>query len=359
MKRWVLWIIIATALVIGGVYAVPRYLYHTEQEPDLQSSLVTVKRGNITKMVSATGFLSSQRSEELAFGRAGRVKQIMIDEGDYVREGQILAKLEDEEERFSLLQAENALEEAKSELEAAKVSSSKNVIEERQRQVKERELELQLRKKDLEDTILKAPFSGVVSKIYVNEGEIVSASKNILRLIDTSKLFVDVSVDEVDISQVRIGQRARITVDAYPDEVFHGKVVYIAPETTTSSGLVVVETKIELEKADSKLKPGFTANADIIVGEARNVLLLPVEAVNERGMKKFAVVMKEGKPSLANITVGISDDTYVEIKSGLKEGELVLSSGLQNLIEVRRKQKEAEKKPQGPVRFPLPRPTRR
>jgi len=358
VKKWILWIIIGAVLVIGGVYAIPRYLYHQEEKPQMQESLVTVQRGNITRIVSATGSLSPLKYGNLRFNRSGRLKQIIVNEGDYVREGQILAQLEDDEEKLSLLKAENALKNAKSELEKAKVSSSKNVIEEKEGQVKEREFELQLRRKDLEDTLLKAPFSGVVSKIYVEEKEVVSsqnisASKDILRLIDTSKLFVDVSVDEVDISQVRIGQRARITVDAYPDEVFPGKVVDIAPETTTSSGLVVVEVKIELEKADPKLKPGFTAGADIIVGEAKDTLLLPVEAINERGKKKFVIVMKEGKPSMRDITVGISDETYVEVKSGLEEGELVLSSGLQRVIELRRAQKEATGRPQMP-RLPVP-----
>jgi len=353
MKKWILWIIIAAVLVIGGVYAIPRYLYHQEEKPQMQESLVTVKRGNITRIISATGFLSSQENEELMFGRAGRIKQIMVQEGDHVKEGQVLAKLEDSEERLSLLKAENALEQGKSELEAAKVSSSKNVIEERQRQAREKEAEVQLKRRDLEDTILKAPFSGIVSRTYVREGEIVSASKGILRLIDMSKLFAEVSVDEVDISQVKIGQKARVTIDAYPDEVFPGKVVDIAPETTISSGLVVVDVKIELEKANSKLKPGFTANADIIIGEAKDALLLPVEAINERGKKKYVIVMKEGKPSMRDITVGISDETYVEVKSGLEEGELVLSSGLQKVIELRRIQKEATGRTQMP-KLPMP-----
>jgi HlyD family secretion protein len=350
-KKWILWIIIAVILVIGGVYAIPRYLYHQEEKPQMQESLVTVQRGNITRIVSATGFLSPLKYGELKFNRAGRIKQIMVDEGDYVKEGQILARLGDEQERFSLLQAENALKQAKSDLEAAKVSSSKNIIEEKQRQVRERELELQLRKKDLEDTVLRAPFSGVVSKIYVEEGEItssanVSASSDILRLIDTSILFADVSADEVDISQIEIGQKVQVTVDAYPDEVFPGKVVEIAPETTISSGLVVVEVKIELEKADPKLKPGFTASADIITGEAKDILLLPVEAINERDGGKFVVVPEAGEegPSFKPVITGVSDDTNIEIKSGLKEGEKVLSSGLQKIIEMRRQMQDEDEK---------------
>ncbi|MEA3485609.1 MAG: efflux RND transporter periplasmic adaptor subunit [Candidatus Aerophobetes bacterium] len=352
MKKWILWIIIIAVVVVGGVFTIPKYLLNRpEEKSSTQGSLVVVKRGTITRIVSATGSLSPLKYGELKFDRAGRIKEVMVEEGDYVKEGQVLARLEDEQERFSLLQAENALKEAESELKKAKISSSKNVTQEKERKLKERELELQLKKKDLEDTVLKAPFSGAVSKIYVEKGEVassanVSASSDILRLIDTSKLFADVSVDEVDISQVKIGQKVKIIVDAYLDEIFYGKVVEIAPETTISSGLVVVEVKIELEKANPKLKPGFTASADIIVGEAKDTLLLPVEAVNEKDGGKFVVIPGEGeeKPSYRPVITGISDGTNVEIKRGLKEEEKVLSSGLQKIIEMRRQMQAGEQK---------------
>lgn len=357
MKKWILWIIIGILVASGGTYLGSRFFFPPKEEPRPQGSLVAVQRGNITRIVSATGFLSCQASGEVKFSKHGRIKEIVGQEGDYVKEGQILAKLEDEKEILSLLQAENALKEAESELESARLSSPKNVVEKKERQLRERELELKLKRKDLEDTILKAPFSGMVSKIHVERGEIVSgeavsASKAILRLIDTGRLFAEVAVDEVDIAQLRVEQKAQVTIDAYPDEIFSGKVVYIAPETTTSQGLVVVGVKIELEKADPRLKPGFTASADIIVGEAKNVLFLPVEAVSETERGNFVMVSKEGAPNRRKVTLGISDGTNVEIKRGLEGGEKIFSSGLQKLIEQRRMQQGAEQR--GPRRrFPL------
>ncbi len=349
MKKWILWIIIGVIVAVGGIGLGSRFFFSKKEEPREQGSLVAVKRGNITRIVSATGSLSCQGSQEVKFSRLGRIKEIVVEEGDYVKEGQTLATLEDEEERLSLVQAENALKEAESELESAKLSSPKNVVENKERELKEKKLELELRKKDLEDTVLKAPFSGMVSKIYVERGEIVagqavSGSITILRLIDTSRLFAEVAADEVDIAQVRLGQKAEVTIDAYPDEIFSGKVVYIAPETTTSQGLIVVEVKIELEKADPKLKPGFTASADIIVGEAKNVLFLPVEAVSETERGNFVMVSKEGSSTPRKVTLGISDGTNVEIKTGLEEGEAVISSGLEKLIEQRRIQREGEQR---------------
>ena len=357
MKKWILWIVIGAIVIVGGIGLTTRFFFSQKEEPQQQGSLVTVQRGNISRIVSATGSLSCLASQEVKFTKPGRIKEIVVQEGDYVEEGQTLAKLEDEEERLSLLRTENALKEAQSELESAKLSSPQNVIETKERQLKERKLELELRRKDLEDTVLRAPFSGMVSKVYVEKGEIVageavSGSKAILRLIDTSRLFAEVAADEVDIAQLRLRQRAQVTIDAYPDEIFPGNVVYVAPETTTSQGLVVVEVKVELEKADPRLKPGFTASVDVIVGEAKNVLFLPVEAVSQTERGNFVVVSKDHSPTSRKVTLGISDGTNVEIKTGLEEGETVLSSGLEKLIEQRRIQREAEQRRPG-MRFPL------
>jgi len=358
VKKRILWIVIVAIVAIGGITLASRFFFSNKEEPHPHESLVAVERGDIVRIVSATGFLSSQASEEVKFSKHGRIRAIIVQEGDYVKEGQILATLEDDQEKLSLLQAENSLKEAESELESARLSSPKNVVEKKERQLRERKLQLELRRKDLGDTLLKAPFSGRVSKIHVEKGEIisgeaVSASQKILRLIDTSRLFAEVAVDEVDIRQLKSGQRTEVMIDAYPDEIFSGKVVYIAPETTSSQGLVVVEVKIELEKADPRLKPGFTASADIIVEEARNALFLPVEAVNETEGGNFVMISKEGSPTMRKVTLGISDGTNVEIKRGLEEGETVLSSGLSRMIEFRRMQREAGQR--GPrMRFPLP-----
>ncbi len=347
MKKWILWIVIGAAVAAGAVGLSSRFLFSEKEEPRQQASLVAVERGDIQRIISATGFLSAQASEEVRFSKQGRIEEILVEEGDYVEEGEMLAKLEDDKERLSLLQAENSLKEAESELESARLGSPKSVVEKKERQLRERGLELQLKRKDLEDTVLKAPFSGMVSKVYVEKGEMLSgqtgsASGAILRLIDTSRLFAEVTVDEVDIALVREGQRSEVMIDAYPDEIISGKVVHIAPETTTSQGLVGVDVKIELAKLDPRLKPGFTATTDIIVGEAKGALILPVEAVNETPMGSFVVVPEEGNPTQRRVNLGISDGTNVEIKSGLEEGEMVLSSGLQRIIEERRIQRENE-----------------
>lgn len=346
MKKRFLWLIVIIVLagVGGSLFYFYRFLPSRKKGLETeQTETVVVERGNIINLISASGSLLAGQEAELNFGIAGRIDKINVSEGDPVEKGDILAKLENDEQLLSVLQAENNLANALSALESARVISSRNVIGEKERKVEESRLQLRLKKKNLEKVDLKAPFSGIVSKIYAEEKESVSASGSILRVVNKDKIFAEVNVDEVDITQVKTGQRARIGVDAYPDEVFPGRVVYIASEATKMGGLVVIEVKIELEGSFTHLKPGLTVSTDIIIQEVRNVLILPVEAVNEKGGRYFVSVPSEEGDSLPReITTGVSDGDFIEIKSGLEEGNLVLSEGLQRIIEMRRQQKEME-----------------
>ncbi|RLE14762.1 hypothetical protein DRJ04_01755 [Candidatus Aerophobetes bacterium] len=348
-KIVILVMIVGIIVVIGAAFTYKFFLSSTDKSSDLSIRTISVRREDITKLVSATGFILAQADLDIEVKKSGAIiKELLVEEGEFVKEGQVLVKLEDDEERLSVLQAENALKDALLELESARVShASPKDIERKEREVAEKRLSLELAKRKLEDMVIKAPFSGIVSKVYVEKGEIVagvgaSSSNKILRLIDTSRLFAEVKVDEVDIAKVKLGQRANVKVDAYPDEIFTGKVVSIAREATTSEGLVVVKVKIELDEADSRLKPGFTASADIIVEEAKNVIILPVEEVREREGRYFVTVLRNGKPVPREVEVGISDGTHIEIKRGLKEGDVVVATGLTSLIEMRREQRETE-----------------
>ncbi len=344
MKKRFLWLIVIVILVgVGGsLFYFYRFLPSRKERLETeQVETVVVERGDIVALISATGSLLAGQEAELNFGIAGRIEKINVSEGDSVEKGDVLAQLEDDEQLLLVLQAENNLANALSTLESAKVSSSRNVIEEKERKVEESRLQLRLKKEDMEKVDLKALFSGIVSRIYAKEEESVSASRNIFRVVSKDKMFAQVNVDEIDIIQVEIGQKASISVDAYPDDLFLGKVVSIASEATKMSGLVLIEVKIELEGSFTHLKPGLTALADIITQEARNVLILPVEAVNEKGGRYFMSVPSEEGVSLPReIITGVSDGDFIEIKSGLEEGDLVLSQGLQAIIEMRQEQME-------------------
>jgi len=187
----------------------------------------------------------------------------------------------------------------------------------------------------LSETQVYAPISGVISDRLVQIGQIiasptmnVSGGTALLTLSDLSQIFVSASVDESDIGKVEAGQDATIMVDSFPDERLHGKVVRVATKGENVSNVVTFDVKIEvLDETKSKLLPEMTADVEILVAESNDALLVPAEAVQARGGEKTVLTPAPapGAPPIpVTVKIGLSNDSHVEIASGLKEGDAIL-----------------------------------
>jgi multidrug efflux pump subunit AcrA (membrane-fusion protein) len=193
--------------------------------------------------------------------------------------------------------------------------------------VRQAELSLTTAQEQLAETILTAPFTGTVMSIDANLGERVGGT-SFIGLANIDKPWVEVYLDETDLDKVGIDYEAEVTFDALPDQVFTGHVTQVDPELTNSNGVTAVRAVIQLD-ADSFSKPqtlpiGLNASVDVIGGRATQALLVPVEALREISTGSYAVfVVKDGKPTLAMVEVGLMDLTYAEITSGLNQGDVV------------------------------------
>ncbi len=179
--------------------------------------------------------------------------------------------------------------------------------------------------KQLDDAEIKAPFSGVVSAVYVDEKDTVSTVNPIIHLINPERMELKVDVDEIDIADVAIGQKAVIEVDALPGIEIEGEVSYIGELPRKEGGVVIFDVKVSFDVPEgSGLKGGMSASTDITVRERKNVLMVPSRAVkqNDNGESIVTVVLAGGNEERVVVT-GISDTFNTEIKSGLGEGELI------------------------------------
>lgn len=202
----------------------------------------------------------------------------------------------------------------------------------------------------LSDLAVKAPIDGIVSGMDVKEGdEIKSSGANsaasssdstttasngsLGKIINTGQMEVSFPVDEVDIAKVKVGQTANVTVDALPDETFKGKVTDIAEEGVVTNNVSSFEVTILIDNPKSLLKSGMTANVTIVVAQKDNVVLIPIEALQERGGRKFVLTPpSEGSAQGRNmkpVTVGLTNESFAEITEGLQEGDKVLLPGQQ------------------------------
>ena len=185
--------------------------------------------------------------------------------------------------------------------------------------------------KNLDEATITAPFDGVVATVYVDEGDVIPsptlAPTTIIYLVDMTSMELEVEVDEIDMPGVKLGQRAIIDVDALPGVLFEGKVTAIYPVPIEQGGVVVYKVKIELSVPDgSAIMIGMSTDADIVISERSNILLVPERAVKEDSEGNPIVeVVTNGEHEERSVVIGISDGFDTEIIKGLNEGEVVFT----------------------------------
>lgn len=193
-------------------------------------------------------------------------------------------------------------------------------------QLNQEKLNLQSAEDDLAATKLYAPFASMVMAVDAQVGESVGSGTTILTLADLSQANIVFYMDESDWSNIKVGYDVEVTFDALLDQVFTGKVVEVMPSLVTVQGSSMIEGLAQLDNSieEIQLPVYVAASVDVIAAQAKNVLLVPVEALHELSPGKYAVfVMENGKPKLRTVEVGLQDTTFAEIKSGLEAGEVV------------------------------------
>jgi len=177
------------------------------------------------------------------------------------------------------------------------------------------------------DAVLKSPVAGQVTKIEKELGEQVSITETVVSIIPSQPFQVEVDIAESDIGKINVGNEVLITLDAFPEEDFSGKVLEIDPAETIISGVVYYKTIISLETEDSKIKPGMTASVVIRTGFRENVLIVPQRALVERDSGRVVRVLRDDDNyDEVEVEVGLKGiGGEVEVVSGLKEGDRVIT----------------------------------
>jgi HlyD family secretion protein len=182
----------------------------------------------------------------------------------------------------------------------------------------------------LEDAALTAPFDGLVTAVHVAAGE--RASGRAIELIDPDSIEAILYVDEIDIGGISEGQATTITLESWPDEELEGTVTAIAPKARVQQEIVTYEVHITFDNSALPIRSGMTANADLVTAERTNVLLVPNRAISaDRETGTYYVNRVQGnETSRVDVTIGLRDSQYTEIKDGLREGDEVSLAEAQN-----------------------------
>jgi len=188
---------------------------------------------------------------------------------------------------------------------------------------------------------VESPLSGIVGRVYVDMGENVSSQTPIALVVNIDKVKINLDIPEKYLPQVSLGQNAKISVDAYPDEEFSGKVIKISPVVDLATRAAPIE--IIVENQQHRLKSGMFAKIGLIIQEYKNIQVILKEAVMGKEPDTYAYIVENNKAVLKKIKLGLRQGPYFQVLGGLKEGDPVVIMGQQRLHEGAKVSMEEEK----------------
>ncbi len=356
-------LIIPVVFVCAAIAAAWWSLGHREDSKASAPETVRVVRRDFSSTVLATGAVKPQVGAEVRVGAriSGKVEHLYANIGDHVKKGQIIAVLEkaDLEAAVTKTQAEVKVAEARvtdaesrarlADLEyprqqnlIRKDFTSQQAVDKALKEKESAHAGLNLARKQLDAAraalkeaqvrlsyaTITAPISGVIASVSTQQGETVAAGLNaptFVTIIDLKRLQVDAYVDEVDIGKIRTGQEGVFTVDAFPAREFKGKVAAIYPKAVIQENVVDYDVVVEItDPYEGLLRPEMTANVTIFPEERRQVLAVPAKAVKREHGKNIVYLLTKSGPEPRQVKVGWRDGQWIEIASGLEEGQTVL-----------------------------------
>jgi HlyD family secretion protein len=216
-----------------------------------------------------------------------------------------------------------AQEQAEVALEKLKRGPDADDLKIAQLQVEQAQAALEVARNNLKDAQIIAPFAGVVAAVNLRLGEVASAALPAIVLVNKSSFYIEVGVDEVDIARIAAGQAVTITIDALPNDVFSGVVERISPQSTVNAGVVNYPVRVLVNSTDERLRGGMTSTTEIVVREAKDVVLVPNWAIRREAGQTFASVLRNGQLEEVEVKLGQRNENVSEVLSGLSVGDVV------------------------------------
>jgi len=310
-KKVVIGIAIASVIILA-------FIIMRVRAGGVEIKVAKVERGNVLSTVSAAGEIKADSVDLGSAKMAGRVEWIGVSEGDRVRRGQILVKLD-------------GYDQARKEYFRLKELHAKGFVS---------DLDLERAKTAMDNSAVMAPISGIVTDKAVTVGEAVSPGMPVMTVVDVDNPWVEIQLDEVDIGDIAVGQRVKLTTDAYPDSEFYGKITWVNDKAELKKvgnrvrmdeEDLVFRSKVVFENGSQKLRPGMTVYSQVITGEKKDVLVVPRTAITLSSGNTVVYRLSGKRVKEQMVEVGSKDPEKVEIVSGLKQGDSVAISNLTKL----------------------------
>lgn len=303
-------------------------------KPQKPLEVKAAKIQNIVESLSATGTVNSETSVDLHFLSSGKLVYLGAKKGDLVKKGQVIANLdlrtvqknlESELRDYSLQR--NSFDSTQEDNqnrtpEQALNDDMKRILQNNQYDLEKAIISVELQDLAREQALLISPIDGIVTKADVQTAGVNVTTTTNFTVADPKSLTFKIDIDEADIGKVSVDQVTKVTLDAYPEKVFDLKIKSIdfaAHETSTGGNVYTVDVALP-ENTDMKYRIGMNGDAEIVTNEKKNVLAVPLSSIVD---DQYVYVKTNGKFKKTKVKTGLSNDTDIEITSGLENGEEV------------------------------------
>ena len=345
-------LIIAAVVVVLIAIAFGGYKYYSAKDEAAKAvtgQAVQVSRQNMKSVVSATGTIRPVDSVEVSSKITARIKSVLVKENDIVKAGQTVAILDGKDYEATRAQAQYKVTNTRSKYNRAEYlysigAKSQEDLEDAQYNYDTAESSLSKTESDLNETIITAPMDGIVVGEPKTAGTMaVQGNSNptvIMTIADLSKKQILAKVDETDIGNVKVGQQATFTVDTYTGKTFTAKVSKISQtdvsnswntnssstsSSSNSNSVIYYYVVLDVDDPENLLLPAMTARVEIITAEKDDALAVPISALKTDSQGSYVVVdLGRGQTENRYVETGIYSDEYVEIVSGLSDGDSIL-----------------------------------
>jgi len=291
---------------------------------------------DLARRVTVTGPVEPIRTVAVNAQTAGTVQTVRVEEGNRVRAGQLMAELDARETAAQLERAHAVLANAESVYKRSQQLQANGLTTEADLDAARSAFEIAKADVEIWGTRLafsriNAPVSGVVTAKYVEHGGAVSTNQTMFEVADDSLLVVRVRVSELDVVHLTPGNPVTLQLDAYPEAQISGRIRRIFPSADAASRLVPVEVALGRAPAGVEVRPGFLARVEFALDRNENALAVPAAAVGVSDGRPFVYVVDGDTLVRRLVETGVTAAGWIEVKSGLETGELVVSSGHTNL----------------------------
>lgn len=305
-----------------------------EEEPLIPVEAATATTGDIAAFYVGTASLEAEEEALVVAKTGGVVTQLFAEEGQYVRQGTPLAKLDDARPTLELARAEVTLAQQRRAYARIEELFEKNLISAEEFERVKSDFETQQAARDLAalevaHTTVRAPISGIVSERLIKVGNMVTMNAPTFRLTDFDPLLAVMHVPERELNKLRRSQPAELRLDALPGTVFEGRIKRISPVVDPATGTFKVT--VEVRDRSRRLKPGMFGRVHIVYDTREDVLLIPKEAVLAEDDESAVYLVRDSMAFRQLVETGYSDDASVEILAGLDTGAVVITTGQSSL----------------------------